>query len=154
MPKEIEPPSTMPEGLHFDPTGLVYGCRKSHEGLFELKFHNPKKKNAIRMNTMKRFGALINEAGSNPNVKCILIYGSKDFFSSGNDISVFLEFDDEEDQRRKAEEGVMVGVRDFISSIMDSPKPTVFFNRGKVLGMCWTVQGGADFVYCTPETTF
>jgi enoyl-CoA hydratase/carnithine racemase len=62
--------------------------------------------------------------------------------------------DDDRDPRDIAEEAVMTGVRDFIGCILDSSKPTVFFNRGPVLGMCWTIQGGADFVYCTPETTF
>ena len=98
---------------------------------------------------------MVKEADANPNVKCILVYGSKNFFSSGNDISVFMEGDGtDRDLNEIGEESVMVGVKNFIGSILDSTKPTVFFNRGPVLGMCWTVQGGADFVYCTPETTF
>ena len=98
---------------------------------------------------------MVKEADANPNVKCILVYGSKNFFSSGNDISVFMEGDGtDRDLNEIGEESVMVGVKNFIGCILDSTKPTVFFNRGPVLGMCWTVQGGADFVYCTPETTF
>ena len=129
----------MPEGLQFDKTGLVYGCRKTHEGLFEIKFHNPRKKNAISLYTQKRFAELVNEADKNPNVKCILVYGSKNFFSSGNDISVFMGGDDDRDPRDIAEEAVMTGVKNFIGSILDCSKPTVFFNRGPVLGMCWTI---------------
>ena len=49
--KEIKAPENMPAGLQFDKTGLVYGTRPSHPGLFEVKFHNPKKMNAVSIFT-------------------------------------------------------------------------------------------------------
>ena len=36
----------IPAGLKHE-LGLIYGVRDTHPGIFEVKFHNPKKKNAI-----------------------------------------------------------------------------------------------------------
>ena len=74
-------------------------------------------------------------------------------FSSGNDISKFMEVDTEE-MEAIARDGVMVGVRDYIGSIMNSKKPTIMFVRGRCLGMTFTIQSNADFIYCTEEATF
>ena len=40
------PPDDMPEGLRFE-QNTCFGLRKSHPGLFEIKFHYPKLKQAV-----------------------------------------------------------------------------------------------------------
>lgn len=117
----------LPQGLTFS-DGLVYGMRPTHPGLFEIKYHNPKRKNAISTITQKKFSQLVNGANEDEKVKVILVYGSRNVFSSGNDISKFMEVDTEE-MEAVAREAVMVGVRDYIGSIMNSKKPTIMFVR-------------------------
>ena len=62
--------------------------RKSHPGLFEIKIHNLKKKNAIATVPEKKLGELFEMANENEEIKVILLHGGK-FFSSGNDLSSF-----------------------------------------------------------------
>jgi len=50
--------SGIPEGF-VEEDMIIYGKRKSHPGLFEIKFHNPKKKNAIGTPPEKKLGDLI-----------------------------------------------------------------------------------------------
>ena len=47
-----------------------------------------------------------------------------------------------------------MGVYNFVSSIMNCKKPTVFVVRGQAVGISFTIQSNADFIYCTPEATF
>ena len=35
---------------------LIYGIRKSHPGLLEIKIHNPKKKNATSLKILAKMG--------------------------------------------------------------------------------------------------
>ena len=142
----------IPQGLSCS-DGLIYGSRPTHPGLFEIKYHNPKRKNAISLVTQKKFAELVNAANENDSIKVILVYGSKDMFSSGNDISVFMEADTD-DMEAMAKEACMVGVRNYIGSIMNSKKPTIMMVRGRCLGMTFTIQSNADFIYCTEDATF
>ena len=142
----------LPQGLTFS-DGLVYGSRPTHPGLFEIKYHNPKRKNAISTGTQKKFAQLVNAANENDEIKVILVYGSQNMFSSGNDISMFAGIGPSEIEKA-TKEAVLVGVRDFIGSIMNSKKPTIMFVRGRCLGMTFTIMSNADFVYCTEDASF
>ena len=62
--------------------------RKSHPGLFEIKIHNPSKKNAIGTPPERKLTELILAAQEDQNIKVILLHGGS-FFSSGNDLSMF-----------------------------------------------------------------
>lgn len=62
--------------------------RKSHPGLFEIKFHNPAKKNAIGLEPEAKLTKLIEQCQEDEDVKVILLHGGR-YFSSGNDLSVF-----------------------------------------------------------------
>ncbi len=78
-------PNDMPEGLQFQ-QNTCYGIRKSHPGVFEIKFHYPKLKQALNGAQERFLGKIINEANQNDDVKVILLHGGR-FFSSGNDLS-------------------------------------------------------------------
>jgi enoyl-CoA hydratase/carnithine racemase len=81
--------SGFPEGLTYE-SELVFGMRKSHPGLFEIKIHNVKKRNAIATVPEKKLGELFKMADENDEIKVILLHGGK-FFSSGNDLSAFAD---------------------------------------------------------------
>ena len=59
-------------------------------GLLEIKYHNPKIRNAINGASQLRMSRLINEAQDNPDIKVILVHGGL-FYSSGNDISALTK---------------------------------------------------------------
>lgn len=78
--------SNDPPAGYVNECNLIYGKRKSHPGLFEIKFHNPKRKNAIGTDPERRLGELVKQAGEDDEVKVILLHGGN-YFSSGNDLS-------------------------------------------------------------------
>jgi len=84
----------MPE--QFEPTGyksedqLLWGMRPSHPGLLEIKINNPKKKNAIGTPPERKLAEIITAAQTDDNIKVILLHGGS-FFSSGNDLSMFVK---------------------------------------------------------------
>ena len=71
-----------PAGYQFK-DGLVYGSRVP--GVLEIKFHNPKLRNALTGPTQETLGNLINAAQDNKEIKVIVLHGGK-FYSSGNDL--------------------------------------------------------------------
>ena len=82
----------MPAGLT-DSDDLCYGKRESHPGLFEIKFHSPKKYNAITVKNQVKLVQLLKQAEEDPEIKVIMLHGGR-FFSSGSDISGFGKITD------------------------------------------------------------
>ena len=83
-----------------------------------------------------------------------MVYGSKDMFSSGNDLSIFVSGQLGDDFEAAAERGVTQGVYNFVASVLTSKKPTVFVVRGMAVGISFTIASNADFIYCTPSAKF
>ena len=65
---------------------LIYGLHP--EGIFEIKIHDPKKKNAFFLKTMQKFAELFDYANKDDNVKCVVLHGGENF-SAGNDVAAF-----------------------------------------------------------------
>lgn len=76
-----------PSGYKFE-DGLVYGMRV--EGLFEIKYHSPKDRNALTGMGQYRLGILINQASEDPAVKVILLHGGK-YYGSGNNLKALAK---------------------------------------------------------------
>lgn len=87
------------------------------------------------METQEKFAELVYKAGEDPAIKCILVYGSAKFFSSGNDISIFH---DTKNIMANAKRGTLEATYHFIGSVMNNKKPVIFFVRGKCIGMTFT----------------
>ena len=88
--EHIEIPRDAPEGFQYKER-TVWGMRKTHPGLLEIKIHFPPRKNAVNGESMLLVANIINEAQKDKNVKCIMLHGGR-FFSSGNDLMAFKDF--------------------------------------------------------------
>lgn len=148
----------IPEGFKLE-NQVIYGMRKSHPGLFEIKIHNPAKKNAIGLEPEAKMTKLIEQCQEDEDVKVIMLHGGK-YFSSGNDLSIFGGRD--KDGKRMgleqllaiAENGVMTIMVGMIMSMAKSVKPIVAVVRGSALGIGFTMLSHTTFIYCAPEATF
>ena len=146
----------MPE--QFEPTGykhesqLIYGMRPSHPGLLEIKIHNPTKMNAIATIPEKKIAEIVRSAQTDDNVKVILIHGGS-FFSSGNDLSMFLKPMNADllAQAKDAVRGTMV---DMLLTLNTSVKPIVMVVRGAAIGIGFTMTAHSTFLYTSPEARF
>lgn len=133
MSKNIDEPGVppdAPEGFQYADRTL-WGMRKSHPGLFEIKFHYPKRSNASNGESLGRAAQLINSVQDDENVKVILLHGGK-FYSSGNDLSAFsgMLTDDPAVSFAKAKHAVKVQMAGFCMATAKSKKPIVAVVRG------------------------
>lgn len=146
----------MPE--KFEPSGykhesqLIYGMRPSHPGLLEIKIHNPSKMNAISNDPEKKIGEIVTAAQTDDTVKVILIHGGS-FFSSGNDLSMFMKPMTKEllQSAENSVKNIMVGM---LLALNTSIKPIVMVVRGAAIGIGCTMTAHSTFLYTSPEARF
>ena len=151
MPKINLPPDT-PEGYKIA-DNIIYGKHKNYPGLFEIKLHNPKYRNAITLNMYTKLGDLIHMAEDDDDVKCILLHGGK-YFCSGNDISMFTKYKNLSEAMDAMRHGVEVGMASLVMGVAACKKPLIAFVRGGCYGISFTTLGNATMVYCTPDAVF
>ncbi len=114
------------------------------DGVLELRFNRPEKKNAI---TGAMYGALtaaLADAMARPTVRAVLITGEGDIFTAGNDIKDFL-----------AMSGGLAGAppAQFIRAIATFGKPLVAAVHGRAIGIGTTLLLHCDLVYASPEAS-
>jgi enoyl-CoA hydratase/carnithine racemase len=64
----------------------------SNEGsVRRIRLNRPEKKNALTLAMYETMATAIEEAGSEPNVRCLLLAGSPEIFCAGNDLNDFVE---------------------------------------------------------------
>jgi enoyl-CoA hydratase/carnithine racemase len=145
------PPGT-PQGYIFEQS-LIYGKSKSHPGVFEIKFHNPKFKNAIGLDPEKKLTELIKIAENDDEIKMIVLHGGQ-YFSSGNDLSVFMKITDFDKMVEFANYGVNKVMVNLILALAFSKKPIVAVVRGGCVGIAFTILSHVSLVYCGPDAYF
>lgn len=114
------------------------------DGVLELRFNRPEKRNAI---TGAMYGALtaaLGDAAARPAVRAVLIAGEGDIFTAGNDIKDFL-----------AMSGGLDGAppSQFIRAIATFEKPLVAAVHGPAIGIGTTLLLHCDLVYASPEAS-
>lgn len=146
-------PKGTPAGLQYD-RGLIYGHRASHPGLFEIKFHVPKTRNAITADMQKKLCEVIKIAEDDEEIKCIMLHGGK-YFTSGNDINVFKLFATDMDAALKMAKWFSIEVMPkTVVTLASSKKPIIAVVRGGAVGIGFTALSHVSMVYCTPEAFF
>jgi enoyl-CoA hydratase/carnithine racemase len=64
----------------------------SNEGsVRRIRLNRPEKKNALTLAMYETMATAIEEAGTEPNVRCLLLAGSPEIFCAGNDLNDFVE---------------------------------------------------------------
>ena len=153
MPK-VNLPVDMPEGFQFV-EDIIFGKRKSHPGLFEIKLHNPKHKNGLKVPMYHKVTQLIKQAEQDDEVKCILFHGGS-FFSSGNDLSAFFKtkFNTIEEAHEKVRDANRNGWLPMTMAFAEAKKPIICLVRGGCMGIAFTTLGNATMIYCSPDAFF
>ena len=151
----MESRADLPAGYKIQ-DNLAFGQRVP--GLLEIKYHNPKIRNAINADSQLRMSRLINDAQDNPDIQVILIHGGL-YYSSGNDISKLMknvgaEAMDKEAIWKEASNGCEYCMVQNLTAIKNSNKPIVGLVRGGCIGIGFTTTAHFDFIYCTPDAHF
>jgi enoyl-CoA hydratase/carnithine racemase len=129
-------------------------------GLFEIKLHRPKQRNAIGIAQYKKLGELFAFASKDENTKVVILHGGS-YFCSGNDLSALVAgaassdaSTNPEEVRKNMEAGVLGGMYPMLMNMAMCEKPTFALVRGGANGIAFTMLSHLDFIYCSPEAFF
>jgi enoyl-CoA hydratase/carnithine racemase len=115
------------------------------DGIQTLRINRPDKKNALNLAMYKALADGLREADSDNSVRVILISGSDDCFTSGNDLADFLA---------APSIGPESPVMQFLTAISEARKPIVAAVNGLAVGIGVTMLLHCDLVYAGSCATF
>lgn len=110
--------------------------------VFILQIHRPEKKNAITHTMYKALAESLKEADVTPAVKVIMLCGSADCFTSGNDINDFVSHAEHAPERAPVP---------FMKTIAQLRKPLVAVVNGLAIGIGTTLLLHCDLVYAAED---
>ena len=115
------------------------------DGVLELRFNRPDKKNAILGAMYDALTHALQDAGTRDAVRAVLIAAEGDAFTAGNDIRDFLAMGGGLERSPPAR---------FIHAIATFAKPLVAAVQGPAVGVGTTLLLHCDLVYASPAATF
>ncbi len=117
------------------------------EQVTTIRFDRPDKKNAITLEMYGVLGAALEAAANDPAVHAVVIAGSRDCFTAGNDLGDFV----------RAAQGGGGDIRaslGFLRSLATFEKPLVAAVAGVAIGIGTTLLLHCDLVYAAPTARF
>ena len=114
-------------------------------GILTLRFNRPDRKNALNQAMYAALAAGISGADRDDAVRVILITGSDDCFTSGNDLTDFLG---------EPPTGMDSPVMQFLLAVSAARKPIVAAVNGAAVGVGVTMLLHCDLVYAGCDATF
>ena len=114
-------------------------------GVLTLRINRPDKKNALNLAMYDLLATGLKEADNNDAVRVVLLTGSGDSFTSGNDLADFLS---------APPTGMESPVMQFLLAISEARKPLVAAVNGAAVGVGVTMLLHCDLVYAGNSATF
>jgi len=116
------------------------------EHITTIRFDRPDKKNAITLEMYAALSAALEAAATDPGVRAVVLGGSRDCFTAGNDLGDFL--------RVAQGGGDTVAGLGFLRSLAAFDKPLVATVAGVAIGIGTTMLLHCDLVYAAPSARF
>jgi enoyl-CoA hydratase/carnithine racemase len=116
-----------------------------HDAVLRIGINRPEKKNALTAAMYRAMADALNDADADAAVRVILLHGSDDAFTAGNDINDFLVNPPRDDDS---------GVARFLRAIAATRKPFVAAVAGPAVGVGTTMLLHCDFVYAADNAKF
>jgi enoyl-CoA hydratase/carnithine racemase len=114
-------------------------------GIFTITFNRPNKKNAITALMYQTMADALKEAESDVAVRAILLTGSPEIFTAGNDLDDFL---------KNPPQSSDSPVYQFMHNLIHATKPVVAAVSGPAVGIGTTLLMHCDFVYAADNAKF
>ena len=114
-------------------------------GVLTLRFNRPEKKNALLSAMYADAATALKAAETDTNVRVVVITGSGDSFSAGNDLKDFIENPPADHD---------APVFRFMFGLASFPKPVIAAVNGIAVGIGTTVLLHCDFAYAVPTAKF
>ncbi|MEY4763916.1 MAG: hypothetical protein RI907_589 [Pseudomonadota bacterium] len=117
-------------------------------GVLTLTFHRPAKKNAITAAMYDALANALNDAVSDDGVRVVVIQGSEEVFTAGNDLKDF------QDNAKPMGTGEPTPVERFLEALRTFPKPLIAAVAGPAVGIGTTLLLHCDLVYAGDNAAF
>ena len=107
-------------------------------GLLTLRLNRPDKKNALTRAMYSHLAEALKQADADPEINAVLIAGSSECFTAGNDIADFLQ---------APPSGLDSPVFQFMLTLLECRKPVIAAVAGTAVGIGTTLLLHCDLVY-------
>jgi len=111
-------------------------------GLLTLRLNRPDKKNALTRAMYSHLAEMLKMADSDPDIRAVLIAGSTECFTAGNDIADFIQ---------QPPGNLDSPVFDFMLSLLECRKPVIAAVAGAAVGIGTTLLLHCDLVYVSAD---
>lgn len=111
-------------------------------GLLTLRLNRPDKKNALTRAMYSQLADALLQADADPAINAILITGTRECFTAGNDIADFLE---------EPPSDLASPVFQFMRSLLECRKPVIAGVAGAAVGIGTTLLLHCDLVYISAD---
>lgn len=118
---------------------------ETRDRVLSIEIARPEKRNALTQAMYAALADALRSADSDAGVRAVLIHGSRECFTAGNDLKDFLE------RPPHAEEAP---VSRFLTSLPAFGKPLVAAVNGPAVGIGTTMLLHCDLVFAAPAATF
>src|SRR5690606_6381620 len=108
------------------------------DGVMEIRLHRPERKNALTHEMYSAMTAALSAAEQTPSIRVVLIGGTDDCFTAGNDMVDFLN---------NPPQGDDAPVMRFLRKLTEMEKPLVAAVNGPAVGVGTTLLLHCDLVY-------
>jgi len=113
--------------------------------VLDVAFNRPTKKNAMTMSMYAAFADLLNDAVTDEGIRVVLVHGTGDSFTAGNDLGDFL--------KNPPQPGASPQ-QHLIEALINFDKPLVAAVHGAAVGSGTTMLTHFDFVYAGESAKF
>lgn len=133
---------------------------KSPDGVATVSLNRPKQLNAFNIPMWDEFLTVFRNVDHDRDVKCVILTGNEKSFSTGMDLSVFMDIDvvlnDEkcEGRRKEGLEKVIQFFQDSVSATENCAVPVLAAASGFCIGGALDVFTACDLRYCTADAKF
>ena len=117
-------------------------------GVLSLTMNRPEKKNALTQDMYAALADNVVAAQTDPEILVVLITGTGDSFTAGNDLGDFAGSDD-----TPKGENELPPVGRYLQAILNAEKPIVAAVNGLAIGVGVTMLLHCDLVYASPNAT-
>ncbi|RLN38301.1 hypothetical protein BBO99_00004412 [Phytophthora kernoviae] len=124
----------------------------SEAGLLTIQMNRPSKFNAIDIAMYEGIMKAMESSKTQNNVKAVLLKSSGDYFSSGNDLSMFTSNPNGLSLEAMAEKGAVL-LENVVNTFITYPKPVVAVVQGPAVGIAVTILALCDLVYLKETAT-
>jgi len=111
-------------------------------GLLTLRLNRPDKKNALTRAMYSHLAEALKQADTDPEINAVLITGSSECFTAGNDIADFLQ---------QPPSGLDSPVFQFMLTLLECRKPVIAAVAGAAVGIGTTLLLHCDLVYVSAD---